>query len=115
MSAFSPEILERVFAFIKDDRSLSALIRVSRDVRSLAKRELIRNKHWEGKESHGLIERWRTDERRRGVQEITIHWARSLEAVAGLRIFLNLTSLTLLEGWVSNEMFSAVLEIPRLG
>ncbi|KAJ7689794.1 hypothetical protein B0H17DRAFT_602103 [Mycena rosella] len=130
MPALPPEVLMRIFSYIKDNESFPKLALTSRQFNALALEEQTRNKYWkEAEDVQPCLARWRTNPRRRLVKDLNIQLADYLDHmgqenigaehlaqqnIAALDIFSNLSALTIRNGFITPAMHAALMSLTSL-
>ncbi|KAJ7092948.1 hypothetical protein B0H15DRAFT_972671 [Mycena belliarum] len=123
MSAFPPEVWMRIFSFVKDTETFKHLALTSHQFEALAQEEQVRSMCWStAVDVKGGFTHWRTDPRRRLVQDLDIRLVESLEKFDGgwstsvprLQIFANLSTVTLRNGRITPAVHAVLAQLPKL-
>ncbi|KAJ7881630.1 hypothetical protein B0H13DRAFT_2667568 [Mycena leptocephala] len=71
MSTFPPEVLLRMFSFVRDNETFNEILLTTHQFHALGNEELTRNKYWKKAEDVlPRLEFWRTNPRRHRIQEL---------------------------------------------
>ncbi|KAJ7689815.1 hypothetical protein B0H17DRAFT_1134752 [Mycena rosella] len=120
MPAFPPEVLMRIFSYIKDNESFSELALTSRQFNVLGREEQTRNKYWQKAEDvQPRIARWRTSPQWHLLKDLNIHLAdysddMATQNIAALDIFSNLSALTIRNGRITPIVHAALMGLMSL-